>query len=74
MAQLSLAWLLEKPGVITIVGARTLDQLQDNLAVEPGLLTQEDLDLLDTASAPAPSWLREFIDRFASDNDRHRTS
>lgn len=51
MAQVALAWVTNRPGVTsTILGARTLEQLEDNLASTAITLTTEEYDALDTAS------------------------
>jgi aryl-alcohol dehydrogenase-like predicted oxidoreductase len=59
-AQIALAWLLARPGVTSvIVGARTEDQLADNLAAADLELTAEERARLDVASAPPliyPYW------------------
>jgi len=63
-ARLSLAWLLAKPVVTSvIIGAKRLDQLQDNLAAVELTLTQEELRQLDEVSALAheyPGWVLPF--------------
>jgi aryl-alcohol dehydrogenase-like predicted oxidoreductase len=59
-AQIALAWLLGRPAVATlIVGARTEDQLKDNLAAADLKLTQEERARLDKVSQPVllyPYW------------------
>src|ERR1700722_754981 len=56
-ARLSLAWLLAKPVVTSvIVGAKRLDQLQDNLAAVELTLTQDELRQLDEVSALPPEY------------------
>lgn len=51
MAQVSLAWLRSRPTpVISIIGARRLEQLQDNLASLDLTLSPEHLQTLDQAS------------------------
>ena len=51
MAQAALAWVTNQPGVTsTILGARTLEQLQDNLGSTEVRLDVDDLVRLDTAS------------------------
>ena len=59
-AQVALAWLLERPGVTSvIVGARTDSQLADNLAAVELELTAEERARLDAVSAPPllyPYW------------------
>lgn len=72
LAQVALAWLLRKPDVIPIIGARTIEQLQDNLGAEEGSILGEDLALLDRVSSVTPPWLEGFIDRFAAENGRRR--
>ena len=59
-AQVALNWLLAKPGVTSlIVGARTLDQLADNLAAVEWSLDAAEVERLDALSAPRlpyPQW------------------
>src|SRR5215204_3606430 len=59
-AQVSLAWLLGRPGVASvIVGARTEEQLADNLAAADLRLSEEERARLDEVSAPPllyPYW------------------
>ena len=59
-AQVALAWLLQRPGVASvIVGARTDDQLADNLAAANLELTAEEIARLDEVSQPPliyPHW------------------
>ncbi|MBW0105971.1 aldo/keto reductase [Pseudonocardia sp. KRD291] len=51
-AQVSLAWLLRKPGVSSlIVGARNAEQLGDNLAAAELALTDDEVARLDEVSA-----------------------
>ena len=51
MAQVALAWVTNRPAVTsTILGARTLDQLTDNLKSAGLRLQVDELDALDTAS------------------------
>jgi len=53
MAQVALAWVTNRPGVTsTILGARTLGQLDDNLAAAGLRLDPTELETLDTASEP----------------------
>jgi len=55
-AQVAIRWLLQKPGVTApIIGARTIDQLKDNLGASTFTLTPEQVKKLDTASeVPIP--------------------
>jgi aryl-alcohol dehydrogenase-like predicted oxidoreductase len=59
-AQVSLAWALGRPGVVSLVaGARTEQQLLDNLAATDLQLTEAERSHLDGASAPQliyPYW------------------
>ncbi|MEW2545177.1 aldo/keto reductase [Streptomyces sp. NPDC047002] len=59
-AQISLAYLLAKPAVTTlVVGARKDEQLADNLGAAEVALSAEDVDRLDRVSAPYliyPHW------------------
>jgi aryl-alcohol dehydrogenase-like predicted oxidoreductase len=56
-ARLSLAWLLAKPVVTSvIIGAKRLDQLQDNLAAIELTLTLDELKQLDQVSALPPEY------------------
>jgi aryl-alcohol dehydrogenase-like predicted oxidoreductase len=53
MAQVALAWVTDRPAVTaTILGARTLEQLNDNLAAAGLHLTDEEIAVLDKASDP----------------------
>ncbi len=55
MAQVALAWVLAQPGIASaIVGASSLEQLDDNLAAADLELTSEELATLDAATALAP--------------------
>src|ERR1700737_1908922 len=56
-ARVSLAWLLSKSVVTSvIIGAKRLDQLQDNLGAVELTLTQDELRQLDEVSALAPEY------------------
>jgi aryl-alcohol dehydrogenase-like predicted oxidoreductase len=56
-ARVSLAWLLSKPLVTSvIIGAKTLDQLQDNLAAVDLQLTPDEIKHLDDVSALPPEY------------------
>lgn len=51
-AQVALAWLLERPGVVSpVLGVRTLEQLDDNLGALEVELAPEQVERLDAASA-----------------------
>jgi aryl-alcohol dehydrogenase-like predicted oxidoreductase len=56
MAQVALAWLLDRPAVTSVIlGARTVEQLQDNLGAAGQHLSPEETGRLDAASDPAPA-------------------
>jgi aryl-alcohol dehydrogenase-like predicted oxidoreductase len=72
VARVALAWLLHQSAVTSvIIGARTRDQLLDNMAATEVRLTAEDLSALNEVSALAreyPGWMLERIagERLAS--------
>jgi len=76
VAQIALAWLLHQPHVTSIIiGARTREQLLDNLAASEVELNATEWDQLDKVSAlPAeyPGWMLERLsaDRLASRGER----
>ncbi len=59
-AQVTLAWLLTRPGITSlVVGARTVDQLRDNLAAASLELAADELERIEQASRPPlpyPLW------------------
>ena len=56
-ARISLAWLLTKPVVTSVIlGAKRLDQLQDNLAAAELKLTKEEIKQLDEVSILPPEY------------------
>jgi aryl-alcohol dehydrogenase-like predicted oxidoreductase len=65
-ARISLAWLLAKPVVTSvIIGAKRLDQLQDNLAAVDLKLSEDEMKQLDEVSAlplEYPGWMLPFQD------------
>jgi aryl-alcohol dehydrogenase-like predicted oxidoreductase len=53
MAQIALAWLVDRPAVASVIlGARTMEQLDDNMAAADLHLTGEEIARLDAASDP----------------------
>ena len=53
MAQVALAWLKDRPGVTSVIlGARTTEQLDDNLAAAGLTLEPSEIEVLDAASDP----------------------
>jgi aryl-alcohol dehydrogenase-like predicted oxidoreductase len=63
IARVALAWLLQRPGVMSvIVGAKTIEQLDDNLAAASLELSADQVDALDAVSAlppEYPGWMLE---------------
>lgn len=60
-ARVALAWVLGRPGVAApIIGARTLDQLKDNLAALDLTLNGEDILELDRITTPTLNFPAEF--------------
>jgi aryl-alcohol dehydrogenase-like predicted oxidoreductase len=56
MAQVALAWLADRPQVTSVIlGARTTEQLADNLGAADLHLDQGETEALDAASDPAPA-------------------
>ncbi|KAA0701148.1 aldo/keto reductase [Neorhizobium sp. P12A] len=56
MAQVALAWTAARPAVTSVIlGARTKEQLADNLAAAKLRLTEEEMATLNDISAPQPS-------------------
>lgn len=63
-AAVSLAWLLHKPAVSSVIfGARTVAQLEDNLAAGHLALSDDQMARLDQASDPAFGYPYSFIGR-----------
>ncbi len=71
-SQVALNWLLRQPGVTApIIGARTLEQLEQNLGAVGWSLSDEEIARLDELSAvPLPSPY-DFIDRYTRRRDEH---
>lgn len=56
-AQVALAWTLNRPGVAsTLIGASNVTQLESNIAATEILMTKEQMERLDTASATSPGF------------------
>lgn len=67
-AQAALAWVQGRPGVVsTIIGARTMEQLEDNLKGLEVKLSPEQVSRLDEASKPVLSFPHEFL-KYTADN------
>jgi aryl-alcohol dehydrogenase-like predicted oxidoreductase len=64
VAQIALAWLLQRAGVMSvIIGAKTIAQLDDNLAAVKVTLTAEEVAALDKASALTPEYPGWMLER-----------
>jgi aryl-alcohol dehydrogenase-like predicted oxidoreductase len=65
MPQVVLAWLLGRPGVTgTVFGARTEEQLRDDLAAVDVVLSNEEIRRIDEVGQPAaqyPFWHRAML-------------
>jgi aryl-alcohol dehydrogenase-like predicted oxidoreductase len=65
-AQISLNWILQQPGgAVPILGARTVEQLEDNLGCTGWKLGAEELEILHTASLKALPYPHRFVARYA---------
>lgn len=72
-AQAALAWVQSKPGVTsTIIGARTVEQLMDNLGALDVELSAEQVQQLDEVSKPALPFPHEFL-RFTANSTQGGT-
>ncbi|WP_433159412.1 aldo/keto reductase [Kribbella sp. CA-247076] len=64
-AQVALRWLLQRPGVTApIIGARSTEQLEDNLGAVGWTLTDEQMDRLTTASPLPTVYPYQLLTRF----------
>lgn len=62
-SQVALNWLRAQPGVLPIIGARTLAQLEDNLGCLAFKLTPEQVAALSEASVQRTPYPHSFIER-----------
>jgi aryl-alcohol dehydrogenase-like predicted oxidoreductase len=61
MSRVAIAWCQSKPGVTSsIIGARTLEQLNDNLAALDVTLDHDDMTALDAATKPTLNFPHDF--------------
>jgi aryl-alcohol dehydrogenase-like predicted oxidoreductase len=57
VARIAIAWLLHRSVFVSvIVGARTVEQLDDNLVATDVMLSDQELARLDLVSAPPPEY------------------
>ncbi|MCF8207954.1 MAG: aldo/keto reductase [Rhodoferax sp.] len=72
VAQVALAWLLSRPAVSSvIIGAKTPEQLADNLGATKAALSAEDLHVLDEVSKlppEYPGWMLERQSRYRANS------
>lgn len=67
-ARIALAWLLSREAVTSvIVGAKRIDQLEDNIAAAALTLTEDELRSLDTASVLPPEYPGWMVDTQGAD-------
>jgi aryl-alcohol dehydrogenase-like predicted oxidoreductase len=65
-AQIALNWILQQSGrVVPILGARTVDQLKDNLGCAGWSLNREELESLSAASSMPLPYPHRFVARYA---------
>lgn len=62
-SQVALNWVRQRYGTIPILGARTVEQLKDNLACLEWRLADEEIERLDEASAIEVTYPDEFLNR-----------
>lgn len=78
VAQVALAWLLAQPAVSSvIIGAKNLEQLNDNLQATAVKLTREDLASLDAVSrlpAEYPGWMLAMQGQYRAEPPSFKTS
>lgn len=67
MGEVALNWLRARPGVASVLlGARTVDQLSQNLAALQWAMTTEEVDALNQVSAPGvPDYPYGFLEEYA---------
>src|ERR1700723_2208763 len=62
VAPAALAWVMQRPGVAsTIIGARTMEQFEDNLGALDVKLTAEQIKALDEVSQPKLNFPHDFL-------------
>jgi len=68
VARVALAWLLHQSAVTSvIIGAKSREQLQDNMAASAVKLNAEDLGALNQVSALTPEYPGWMVERMGSD-------
>ncbi len=65
--KIALSWLLQQDGISTlIIGAKTMDQLEDNLAAVDVTWTEQELEKIAAATTLPnlyPHWMLQFMKR-----------
>ncbi|MCK4925122.1 MAG: aldo/keto reductase, partial [Spirochaetes bacterium] len=63
--QVALNWLLQQPGMTApILGARTMDQLRDNMGAAGWSLSPDEMDRLERESAIPLPYPYRFVERY----------
>jgi len=71
VAQLALAWLLHQPVVTSvIVGAKKVEQLEDNLKAVDVKFTAEELQQIDAVSKLSPEYPGWMVARMGEDRKK----
>jgi aryl-alcohol dehydrogenase-like predicted oxidoreductase len=71
VAQAAVNYLLQKPGVTSVIfGARSMEQLRENLRAAEWSLTPEEMTELDTLSAPPKTYPHWYFDIYRKDRMR----
>jgi len=74
-AQVSLNWLLQKwEGIVPILGARTLGQLEEDLGASGWKLAPEEVALLDAAGDLPLPYPYRFLERYAKKKEPDRSA
>ena len=69
-AQIALNWILQQSGrVVPVLGARTIDQLKDNLGCSGWSLNREELESLSAAGSMPLPYPHRFVARYAKRYD-----
>jgi len=69
-AQVALNWCMNRPGVTApVLGARTMEQLRDNMGCTGWRISPEDIDVLNRASAVTLPYPYRFIERYTRRRD-----
>lgn len=64
-AQVALAWVIQRPNVCSVIlGARTMAQLEDNLGTVALILSDEEMQLLNTASKLPEQYPYRFLENY----------